>query len=116
VPDTVVTPKRRSGRIVQRLGLLALGAVAALATEACGPIGYTVNILEATSTVEEAHQAGAESTAPYEYFYASSYLDKAREEAGRAEYQSAMEMANVAQEYGTRARDLARRRGRESGR
>jgi hypothetical protein len=90
--------------------------MASLGTEACGPIGYTVDILGATETVEEAHQAGAESTAQYEYFYAAAYLDKAREEAGRGEYQSAMDMANTAGEYGTRARDLARRRGRESGR
>lgn len=97
----------------RRLTALTLGA---LAVTACGPIGYTVAILDATQIVEEARQAGAPQTAPYEFFYAQSHLDKAREEAGEAEYQNSMHMAETAREYGVRARDLARRRARESGR
>lgn len=77
---------------------------------------YTVAINEATMAVEEARQAGAPTAAPYEFHYAQAHLDKAREEAGQAEYQNALDAAAVAREYGIRARDLARRRGRESGR
>lgn len=82
----------------------------------CGPIGYTVTVLDATEAVEEARQAGAATTAPYEYYYAQAFLDKAREQAGQAEYQNSIELSGTARQYGQRARDLARRRGRESGR
>jgi hypothetical protein len=82
----------------------------------CGPIGYTVVQLDATEVVEEARHAGAATTAPYEYYYAQAFLNKAREEAGEAEYQNSIEMSDTARTYGQRARDLARRRGRESGR
>lgn len=93
----------------------ALFLLAATAS-ACGPVLYSVNALEATQIVEEARQAGAPSAAPYEYYFAQAHLDKAREEAGEANYQAAHEYSRIAAEFGTRARDIARRRGRESGR
>ena len=82
----------------------------------CGPILYSVNVAGAAQAVEEARQAGAADTAAYEYFYAVEHLTKAREFANEAEYQNASDMADVAEEYGNRARDIARRRGHESGR
>ena len=87
-----------------------------LAIQGCGPIAYTWTVNDATSAVEEARQAGAANTAQYEYYYAQAFLNKAREEAGEAEYQHSMEMSGTARQYGERARDLARRRGHESGR
>ena len=48
--------------------------------------------------------------------YAVEHLNKAREFANESEYQNASDMADVAEEYGNRARDIARRRGHESGR
>ncbi len=91
--------------------------VLVLATVAgCGPVYYSVNVAGASQAVEEARQAGAERTAPYEYFYAEAHLRQAREFAGEAEYQTASDMASVAETYGNRARDIARRRQRESGR
>jgi hypothetical protein len=82
----------------------------------CGPIGYTINILEAHQAVEEARQANAADLAPYEYYYALEHLNASREEANEAEYQHSIDLANTAKQYGERARDLARRRARESGR
>ena len=83
---------------------------------ACGPIGYVVEINGAAQAVEEARSVDASHYAPYEYHYALSHLEKAREFAAEAEYQNAMDMADLAEEYGNRARDLARRRHQESGR
>ena len=83
---------------------------------ACGPIGYVVEINGAAQAVEEARSVDASHYAPYGYHYALSHLEKAREFAAEAEYQNAMDMAGVAEEYGNRARDLARRRHQESGR
>lgn len=82
----------------------------------CGPILYTSAIGDAAQLVEEARQAGAEQQAPYEYHIAREHLAKAREFAGEAEYQNALDMASVAEENARQARDLSRRRQRESGR
>jgi hypothetical protein len=103
-----------ASRFSVRRSLVAI-ALAASAT-GCGGVGYTIAVLDATEAVEEARQQGAPERAPYEYYYALAHLDKAREEAGEAEYQNAMDAAATASEYGRRARDLARRRARESGR
>ena len=82
----------------------------------CGPTFYTVHILPAARAVEEAREADAAEHAPYEYHYADAHLRKAREEAAEASYQDAIRYAEQAEEYGTKARDLARRRMRELGR
>jgi hypothetical protein len=85
-------------------------ALTALTMGGCGSVGYTAAILNATQAVEEARQAGASGSSPYEYYYAVAHLEKAREQAGRAEYQYAIQQAETAQQYGIRARDQARRR------
>ncbi|HJL20134.1 MAG TPA: DUF4398 domain-containing protein [Sandaracinaceae bacterium LLY-WYZ-13_1] len=90
--------------------------VAGLLTAACGPSLYTFNSIPASQAVEQARQANAAEHAPYEYFYARSYLDKAREEAAEANYQDAIRFAEQANEFGTKARDMSRRRMREMGR
>ncbi len=82
----------------------------------CGPTVYTVHILPASRAVHQAEEADAQSHAPYEYYYAQAHLEKARAEAGEAAYQDAIRHAKVAEEFGLKARDLARRRMREAGR
>lgn len=82
----------------------------------CAPTLYTVHILPAARAVEQAQEAGAEELAPYEYHYANEHLRQAREEAGGASYQDALNHAKIAEEYGEKALDLARRRRREEGR
>lgn len=77
---------------------------------------YTVNVLPASRVVEEAGEARAAEHAPYEYYYARAHLDEARQEASQGHYQDAVEYAETAEEYGNKARDLARRRFREMGR
>lgn len=93
-----------------------LAVASAVALTGCGATLYTVNIMGASRAVEQAGQADAAEHAPYEYFYAKSMLDKAREEAAEASYQEANRYAGVAEEFGNKARDLARRRLRELGR
>lgn len=93
----------------------ALGALA-LSLCQCGPILYASAIGDAAQLLEEARQAGAEQQAAYEFFMAREHLEKAREFAGEAEYQNALDMAAVAEENARQARDLSRRRQRESGR
>jgi hypothetical protein len=67
----------------------------------CGPIEYINQVsVRAASAVSAAKLAQADRLAPYEYTAAEEYLHKAREEAGYAEYEDAIE-------FGRRAEDLA---------
>ena len=103
------------GRIKRLVVLVAVAAILTMFA-ACGPSLYTFNIVPASQAVEQAREANAAEHAPYEYFYAQSYLDKARDEAAEANYQDTVHFAERANEFGTKARDLARRRMREQGR
>jgi len=82
----------------------------------CGPVEYSAVILDAHSAMAEAREADAHIHAPYEYYYAREHIQKAREEAGYADYQAAVQFGRTAEEYALKARDIARRRRREMGR
>ena len=99
-------------RLKRTLSLVVLS----VAVFGCGPTLYAVNASPAARVIEEAREAGASEHAPYEFHYARENLLKAREEAAEANYQDAVRFAELAEEYGTKARDLARRRMREMGR
>ncbi len=71
----------------------------------CGPTLYTFNVLSASSVVHEAEQSGAAERAPYEYWLAHEYLEKAAEEANEGHYFDATRFAERAREHA----DLARR-------
>jgi hypothetical protein len=89
------------------LGTLALGAAAGLQA-ACGPIEYVSQVtVRASTALAAAEQAGAAQYAPYEMTAARAYLDPAREEAGYAEYQSAIELGREAEDLAIRARAIA---------
>lgn len=81
----------------------------------CG-IGYTVRSLSAAATLEEARTLGAPRLAEYEYYYAEAMLEKSREEAAEAAYGDAIEMADIAEEYATKAVELSREARRGAGR
>ena len=80
----------------------------------CGPAMYTVSIVPASREVQRAQEVGAAEHAPYEYYYALEFLNRARHEVGEAEYQNARRYANIAREYGKKARRRARERRRET--
>lgn len=92
------------------VGCLSFAATAS----GCGPVLYMVNLSGAQHAVEEARQAGGPQRAPYEYHFALEHLRKAQEFAGTAEYQDAVDMASVAEDYGNRAREIARGRANAS--
>jgi hypothetical protein len=86
----------------------SVAAASALALSGCGPIEYLSQVTSKASTaVAEAKAADAEKYAPYEYTAATEYLHKAREEAGYAEYQDAIEFGRKAEELANRARAIA---------
>jgi len=87
-------PHRRQLRALALVLLLSLG---------CGPVAYVRDISpRAAAALNEARADQAEQFAPYEYTKASLYYDKAREEAGHAYYQNAVD-------WGRRSLDCSRR-------
>ncbi|HVV16542.1 MAG TPA: DUF4398 domain-containing protein [Polyangia bacterium] len=74
----------------------------------CGPVEYINQVgNRAASAVSAAKLASAERYAPYEYTAAQEYLHKAREEAGYAEYEDAIDYGHKAEDLANRARAIA---------
>ena len=74
----------------------------------CGPVEYINQVgNRAASAVSAAKLASAERYAPYEYTAAQEYLHKAREEAGHAEYEDAIDYGHKAEDLANRARAIA---------
>jgi hypothetical protein len=95
-------------------GALALGGALAwvvsltAVVSGCGPIEYINQVgVKAAGAVSAAKLAQADRYAPYEYTAAEEYLHKAREEAGYAEYQDAIEFGRKAEELANRGRAIA---------
>lgn len=90
----------------RHLRALALGLFLSLG---CGPIVYVRDVSpRAAAALNQARADQAEQYAPYEYTKASLYYDQAREEAGRAYYQNAVDWARRSQDCSRRASALAR--------
>ncbi|MBN2574834.1 MAG: DUF4398 domain-containing protein [Deltaproteobacteria bacterium] len=75
----------------------------------CGPIVYVKDISpRAAASLNQARADQAEQYAPYEYTKASLYYDKAREEAGHAYHQDAVDWGRRSLDCSRRASALAR--------
>lgn len=71
-------------------------------------------MIPASTAVHEAEQAGAPEAAPYDYWLAQAYLEKAAEEANEAEYQDAIRLADSARDHAERALRITTRGAQES--
>jgi hypothetical protein len=91
-----------------------VGIALAALLAGCGPIEYVNQVTrKASSEVSAARAVGAERWAPYHFTLAVEYLDKAREEASRADYQAANRFGRKSHEAAARARELALERARK---
>jgi hypothetical protein len=96
-------PKLRTFRCVPTVAVLAVAPLLG-----CGPVEYISQVgNKAASAVSSAKLAQADRYAPYEYTAAEEYLHKAREEAGYAEYQVAIEYGRKSEDLANRARAIA---------
>jgi len=68
-----------------RFARAALAGSAALMCCGCGNALYAVQANSASAKLSEARELGAEQYAPYEYYYASEHLQKARSEPAEAD-------------------------------
>ena len=82
-------------------------AIGALVLSGCGGAHYLLAVNSASSRVEEAKADGAEQLAPYEYYYAKEHLEQAQVEAAEASYSDAANLAEEAEEYASKAIELA---------
>lgn len=110
----------RPSKLAARLRLLVVPAlfIACLATTGCGGTWYAYQAGAASSKVEEARSLGAEKHAAYEYHLANEHLKKASEEAARAEYGDAINLAEYAEDQAaiavTKTRNARSTAGKES--
>lgn len=79
-----------------------------LATQGCGGVYYALESSTAASRLEEARTLGAESLAPYEYYYAKAHLDQAAVEASQGHYSDAAHYAETSADYAAEAVELAK--------
>ncbi len=92
-----------------RSALLTVAVTAiGLASVGCGGAYYGITAGAASAKLEEARQLGAETRAPYEYYYAKTHLDEAGFEASSASYSDAADYAEIAEEYAIRAIELSK--------
>jgi len=95
--------------------VLAAVLLGAASSVGCGSVYYTVSVNAASSRIEQARQMGAETQAPYEYYYAREHLRQAQAEAADASYSDAASYAETAELYAQKAIDtmqVAKREGR----
>lgn len=74
-----------------------------VALTGCGPLWFAANMVEAEAHVDEAGAKNAQSHAPFEYYSAAEYLDKAQELAIDGYYEDAIRFARTSTEYARRA-------------
>ncbi len=91
---------------------LALLLIACLAA-GCTATKASVNLVLADQAVDRAQEANAPELAVYEYTMAIRYLEKAREEAGYADYKASETLAQKAAEYADQSIIAIQRGGRD---
>jgi hypothetical protein len=77
----------------------------------CGGVYYGLEATGASSRLEEARTLGAESLAPYEYYYAKAHMEQAQVEASQGHYSDAALYAETAGDYASEAIDICRNPG-----
>lgn len=93
-----------------------LCALALLSLTGCGPALYAVSVTRAKRALQEAEAHGAKELAPYHYYRATAYLEKAQEEAGYSDYQPAFRYSRVARASARQASEQARAKPSPKGR
>jgi hypothetical protein len=78
--------------------LLMLGCL-----PSCGPLIYSVTASQAKSALRQAEAAKAEVRDPYNYWRASAFLEKAKEEASYSDYQPAIKYSRIAKQSAKKA-------------
>jgi hypothetical protein len=90
------------------LCVATLGGVGGLVALGCGPVEYLNQVTRRAATAQAAaEKVDAEKLAPYEYWTGKEFLHKARELAGYARFQLAIEYGRKAEEAALKARAIS---------
>jgi hypothetical protein len=81
----------------------------------CGGMYYGITMSSAAARVEEARVLGAETLAPYEYYFAREHLEQAQWEAAEASYSDAAHFAETAETFAEKAIEKSRAAHRGAG-
>lgn len=84
---------------------IAAAVSLALFLSGCGSTYYALTVNSAQAKLEQAREMGAESAAPYEYYYAREHLREAQIHAAEASYGDAAAFAETAETYAQKAID-----------
>jgi len=95
-----------AGSTMRRSMFAVLLSCALPVISGCGSVYYTVSVNAAQSRLEQAKQMGAETEAPYEYYFAREHLRQAQMEAAEASYSDAASYAATAELYAQKAIDI----------
>jgi hypothetical protein len=79
----------------------------------CGGVYYTVSVNSASMRFEQARLMGAETQAPFEYYFAREHLRQAQVEASEASYSDAASYAETAELYAQKAIDVMQAQKRQ---
>ncbi len=82
----------------------------------CGNAVFAIKATAASRNLEQAREMGAETLAPYEFYYAEEHLKKAQMEASEADYGDARQLAAESNEYALKAIRVSRGAHRGAGR
>jgi hypothetical protein len=91
--------------VVMRGFLLAAVVCLGMTATGCGAVYYSVSVNAAEARLEQARAMGAETAAPYEYYYAREHLREAQQHAAEASYGDAANYAETAETYAQKAID-----------
>jgi hypothetical protein len=88
--------------------ITAIGLIAAIGlTSACGPVEYMGQVgIKTSKEFAAANEVKAEKHAPYEYWSARCYLERAREKAGYGDYQEAVRYGGKSEKMSREAQKL----------
>jgi len=76
-------------------------------TAACGPVEYMGQVgIKTSKEFSAASEVRADKHAPYEYWSARAYLERAREKAGYGDYQDAVRYGNKSEKMSIEAQKL----------
>ena len=91
--------RRNDWMLIEAAGMLGIAVV----LSGCGNALFAVQASRASRNLEHAREMGAETLAPYEYYYAAEHLKKARMEASEADYGDARILAKESNDYALKA-------------
>ncbi len=76
---------------------------------ACGPVNSTLQIRKAELEIKKAYKYKANQKAPYEFYKAKAYLNKAKDEKAFSDFKEAEMFASISFELAKKAKEISKK-------